>query len=88
MTVTALCPGPTETGFQARAEMADSQLIAGRTLDSAEAVARAGYTAMKRGKPYLVTGTTSRLFAFGSRFLPRTMSAKIAGRAQQKVPSA
>jgi short-subunit dehydrogenase len=88
VTVTALCPGPTETGFQARAEMADSQLIAGRTLDSAEAVARAGYTAMKRGKPYLVTGTTSRLFAFGSRFLPRTMSAKIAGRAQQKVPSA
>ena len=88
VTVTALCPGPTETGFQARAEMADSQLIAGRTLDSAEAVARAGYTAMKRGKPYLVTGTTSRLFAFGSRFLPRTMSAKIAGRAQQKVPGA
>ena len=24
VTVTALCPGPTETGFQARAEMADS----------------------------------------------------------------
>ena len=35
VTVTALCPGPTETGFQARAEMADSQLIAGRTLDPA-----------------------------------------------------
>ena len=88
VTITALCPGPTETGFQARAEMADSQLIAGRTLDSAEAVARAGYAAMKKGTPYLVTGTTSKLFAFGSRFLPRTMSAKIAGRAQQKVPGA
>lgn len=88
VTVTALCPGPTETGFQARAEMADSQLIAGRTLDSAEAVARAGYAAMKKGTPYLVTGTTSKLFAFGSRFLPRTMSARIAGRAQQKIPGA
>ena len=88
VTVTALCPGPTETGFQARAEMADSQLIAGRTLDSAEAVARAGYAAMKKGTPYLVTGTTSKLFAFGSRFLPRTLSASIAGRAQQKVPGA
>jgi uncharacterized protein len=85
VTVTALCPGPTETGFQARAEMADSRLIAGRDLDSAEAVARAGYAAMKRGRPYLVTGTTSKLFAFGSRFLPRTISAKIAGRSQQKV---
>jgi uncharacterized protein len=85
VTVTALCPGPTETGFQARAEMADSKLIAGRTLDSAESVARAGYAAMKKGRPYLVTGTTSKVFAFGSRFLPRTMSAKIAGRSQQKV---
>jgi uncharacterized protein len=85
VTVTALCPGPTETGFQARAEMADSKLIAGRNLDSAEAVARAGYAAMKKGRAYLITGTTSKVFAFGSRFLPRTMSAKIAGRSQQKV---
>jgi uncharacterized protein len=85
VTVTALCPGPTETGFQARAEMADSKLIAGRDLDSAEAVARAGYAAMKKGRAYLITGTTSKAFAFGSRFLPRTMSAKIAGRSQQKV---
>ena len=40
---------------------------------------------MKKGRPYLVTGTTSKVFAFGSRFLPRTMSAKIAGRSQQKI---
>lgn len=85
VTVTALCPGPTETGFQARAEMADSKLIAGRNLDSAESVARAGYAAMKKGRAYLITGTTSKAFAFGSRFLPRTVSAKIAGRSQQKV---
>lgn len=88
VTVTALCPGPTETGFQARAEMADSKLIAGRDLDSAESVVRAGYAAMKKGRPYLVTGTTSKLFAFGSRFLPRMMTTKIAGGAQQKVPGA
>jgi uncharacterized protein len=88
VTVTALCPGPTETGFQARAEMADSKLIAGRNLDSAEEVARAGYAAMKKGRAYLITGTTSKAFAFGSRFLPRTMSAKIAGRSQQKVRGA
>lgn len=85
VTVTALCPGPTETGFQARAEMANSKLIAGRNLDSAETVARAGYAAMKKGRPYLVTGTSSKLFAFGSRFLPRTMSAKLAGRSQQEI---
>lgn len=85
VTVTALCPGPTATGFQARAEMADSKLIAGRDLDTAAEVVRAGYAAMKKGRPYLVTGTTSKLFAFGSRFLPRTMSAKIAGGSQQRI---
>ncbi len=87
VTVTALCPGPTETGFQARAEMADSKLIAGRRLDSADEVVRAGYAAMRKGRPFLVTGTTSRLFAFGSRFIPRTTAAKIAGRSQAKISS-
>ena len=50
VTVTALCPGPTATGFQARAEMADSKLIAGRSLDPAEDVVRIGYAAMKKGQ--------------------------------------
>ena len=85
VTVTALCPGPTETGFQARAAMADSKLIAGRRLVSADEVVRAGYAAMQKGRPFLVTGTASRLFAFGSRMLPRTTAAKIAGRSQKRI---
>ena len=60
----AYVPGPTATGFQARADMTDSALVRSG-LDSAETVVDAGYAAMKTGKPYLVTGTTSRLFAFG-----------------------
>jgi uncharacterized protein len=84
VTVTTLCPGPTATGFQARAAMADSALIRSG-LDSAETVVDAGYAAMKRGTPYLVTGTTSRLFAMGTRFMPRTVASKIAGNAQRRV---
>jgi short-subunit dehydrogenase len=85
VTVTALCPGPTATGFQARAGMADSALIAGRSLPSGDAVADAGYDAMKRGKPYLVTGSSAKAFAFGSRVLPRTLVARIAGRSQRRI---
>jgi short-subunit dehydrogenase len=85
VTVTALCPGPTDTGFQARAEMTDSALIAGRRLPTAVEVADAGYEAMKRGKPYLVTGASSRLFAFGSRFMPRTAPSRIAGKSQRRI---
>ena len=84
VTVTTLCPGPTATGFQARASMADSALIRSG-LDSAESVVDAGYAAMKKGTPYLVTGTTSRLFALGTRFIPRTVASKIAGNAQRRV---
>ena len=85
VTVTCLCPGPTQTGFQDRAAMQDSALIRGRKLPSAREVAEAGYAAMKAGTPYLVTGASSKLFAFGSRFLPRTMTAHIAGRSQRRV---
>jgi uncharacterized protein len=85
VTVTCLCPGPTRTGFQARADMGDSALIRGKQLAGARAVAEAGYAAMMAGRPYLVTGRTSRAFAFGSRFLPRTTTARIAGRTQRRT---
>lgn len=85
VSVTALCPGPTETGFQARAAMADSKLIAGRDLPDAEGVARTGYAALKKGRPYVVTGATSKAFALGTRFLPRTIAARVAGRSQERI---
>jgi uncharacterized protein len=85
VTVTCLCPGPTATGFQERAAMNDSALIRGRKLPGAREVAEAGFAAMKAGKPYVVTGATSKLFAFGSRFLPRTLTAQIAGRSQRRI---
>lgn len=85
VTVTALCPGPTETGFQGRAEMAESALVAGKDLPGSVQVADAGYEAMTRGRPYLVTGASSRMFAFGSRFLPRTTAGRIAGQAQRRT---
>lgn len=85
VTVTCLCPGPTRTGFQERADMGDSALLSGTKLPAAREVAEAGYAAMKAGKPYLVTGGSSRAFAFGSRFLPRTTTARIAGRSQRRV---
>jgi short-subunit dehydrogenase len=85
VSVTALCPGPTQTGFQQRADMADSKLIAGRTLPGAEAVARTGYLALKRGRPYVVTGASSRAFALATRVLPRTTASMIAGRSQERI---
>ncbi len=45
ITVTALCPGATATGFQERADRADSRLFKSKIMD-ARSVARAGYRAL------------------------------------------
>src|SRR2546423_1953442 len=49
VTVTALCPGPTASGFQSGAAMEDSRLVKGRKLPSATRVAAYGTRAMQRG---------------------------------------
>jgi short-subunit dehydrogenase len=86
VTVTALCPGPTATGLQARGGMEDSKLVAGRGLSSAAEVAAWGWAQAKRGRPFAVHGTRWRAFAFGSRLLPRSTAARIVMRAQEQVP--
>ena len=85
VTVTALCPGPTATGFQARGGMEDSKLVAGRQLSSAAEVAEWGWAQAKRGRPFAVHGARWRMFALGSRLIPRSTAARMAMRAQEQV---
>ncbi|MFZ1979613.1 MAG: SDR family oxidoreductase [Bacteroidota bacterium] len=71
ITVTALCPGPTNTGFQARAGMAHANIFKRMSVMSAEEVAAIGYRGLLKGKPIVVTGTLNTLSAFSTRFMPR-----------------
>jgi short-subunit dehydrogenase len=78
VTVTALCPGPTETGFGDAAQMKDSRLFRlGRM--SAQKVAEIGHQAFRRGRVVVVPGLRNRLLAFSVRFSPRSVARKIAG---------
>lgn len=83
--VTALCPGPTRSGFQVADDMEDSKLVAGRNLARAAEVAAWGYRAVKRGKPFAVEGARWQTAAFATRFLPRTRMARMAMHAQDRV---
>jgi hypothetical protein len=85
VSVTALCPGPTESGFQKRGEMEGSRLVAGRRLMSARSVANAGYRALMKGKAVLVPGRSYWLFAQSVRFMPRSLVRRLILRAQQPV---
>jgi short-subunit dehydrogenase len=85
VTVTALCPGPTSTGFQKRGEMEDSRLVAGRRLMDVKTVARAGYQALMRGQAVMVPGRSNWLFAESIRFMPRGVVRKFIKRVQARV---
>jgi short-subunit dehydrogenase len=82
VTVTALCPGPTETGFASRAGSEQSRLFKGRTMD-ARTVAEAGYAALMAGKPVVIPGFRNRILAFGVRLTPRRVVTQIARRMQE-----
>lgn len=71
VTVTALCPGPTTTGFQDRAVMQASALVKNKKLPSSQSVAASGYAAMKRGKRVHITGLMNNIMAQSIRFTPR-----------------
>jgi short-subunit dehydrogenase len=85
VTVTALCPGPTRSGFQARAAMEDSRLVKDRDIPDAAEVAEWGYAQVKAGRPFAVQGLRNRAFAFGTRLLPRSTAARIVAHAQRRA---
>jgi hypothetical protein len=84
VTVTALCPGVTESGFAAAAKQEDSRLIAGRTLMTSREVAEQGYAALMAGKPVAITGWSNKLSTLVPRLLPRRALAAVVRAAQER----
>lgn len=84
VTVTALCPGPTASEFQAEADIEESKLVRGRRLPTSAEVADYGYRAMLAGKPVAIHGVMNRLMAASVRFTPRSMVTAMVRRMQEK----
>ncbi|MCK6258258.1 SDR family oxidoreductase [Fictibacillus sp. KIGAM418] len=70
VTVTALCPGPTKTGFESRANLGQSKLFKSGVMD-VERVANIGYEGLMKGKSIVIPGFKNRLLANSIRFIPR-----------------
>ena len=68
--VTCLCPGPTKTGFQARAHQEGARLLDVGLMDAA-VVARAGVNGLFRGRAVVVPGFMNRVGVWVVRFSPR-----------------
>lgn len=84
VTVTALCPGPTETGFAATAQVADSPLFKMMRPARSDAVARAGYEAMKRGNRIVIPGMRNWIMVQSVRVSPRRLVTMIVRKMQER----
>ncbi len=80
VTVTALCPGPTVTGFQKRAGMEHSPIGGRMVTADATSVARAGYAGMMKGKRVVIPGLFNRVGTLLPRFFPRALATRIVAR--------
>ena len=83
VTVTCLCPGPTETGFQERASMGNARLVKFGMM-SAKAVALEGYRGMLAGKPLVIAGFRNWLVAESVRFAPRRLVTAVSRKLAEK----
>lgn len=75
VTVTALCPGPTKTGFGEDSAMEGTLLF--RYAMEAAPVALAGYRALRRGRTVVITGLGNQLLALSSKLSPAWVVRKV-----------
>lgn len=79
VSVTTLCPGPTQTQFAERAKMRNTKVFQGR-LSSAVEVAEAGYRGLFHERTTVIVGLANKLLIFSLRFTPRNLITRIAKR--------
>lgn len=77
ITVTALCPGATRTGFFRNGGIEGTTRIQKMPMLSAESVALKGWAAMKEGRRVAVTGFDNKVFAFLPRIAPRALVLRV-----------
>lgn len=87
VSVTALCPGPVQTGFQAVSRLGESDLLSGPArlvILSADEVARQGVRGLLVGQRVVVAGRLNRVQTLLPRLLPRAVVTRLIGRVQAR----
>jgi uncharacterized protein len=82
VSVTTLCPGPTATGFQAKANMQASRPLKLSVMLPVEAVARQGIDGMFAGRRVVIPGIANRVMVASRRVVPTGLLLKMVKAAQ------
>jgi short-subunit dehydrogenase len=85
--VTALCPGPVPTEFQARAGGMQVNAVVRALELSAERVAEIGYDAFMAGQRVVIAGIGNRLVASLMRLVPHALLLRLADQRPREVPA-
>jgi len=85
VTVTTLCPGPTQSEFQQRAHIENTRLIKGNFMGlmTSEAVARIGYHGFMQEKRLVIPGLMNKMGVQSVRFSPRRVATQVARMLQE-----
>lgn len=83
VTVMALCPGPTKTGFEQKADLEESGLFAKFKIADAQEVAAFGYRKLMRKKVIAIPGFLNNLMINTAKFMPRKLVRNIIFRIQK-----
>ena len=84
VSVTALCPGPTKTGFQETVSENASENKISFNMACAKQVSNYGYKAMLKGKTYAIPGVFNKFLAVLPRFISRNAVASLVRKVQEE----
>lgn len=77
VTLTTLCPGPTDTDFFPKADMVDTKVFQKGKVMAPQEVAEAAYAALMKGERIIVPGGMNKAMVVGGRMMPRSAQAKM-----------
>jgi short-subunit dehydrogenase len=86
VSVTALCPGPTDTDFFPKADMLDTKAFQKASVSAPQDVAKAGYEALMKEELFVVPGGMNKALVAARRILSEGAQARINQSFYQEVP--
>ncbi len=87
ITVTALCPGATDTDFFPKAGMEGTRAFQTQPLSAPQEVAKSAYEGLMSGELFVVPGGMNKVLVAARRVLTQEAAAKLNLRLYEEVPS-
>lgn len=86
VTVTALCPGPTDTDFFPKAGMLDTRAFQKASVSAPQDVAKAGYEGLMKEELFIVPGGMNKALVAARRILSEGAQARVNQSFYEEVP--